>query len=121
MSLGSTAGFYYDRGIEDEALQQLLGRGRQPADRGGQRVHQRLLGNQYGNNLGQADTPDNAAVASPSTSYSALSVASVNNAAGPSSAYFKSAARMPRSEDRIPFSRGRQRQSTACEPAASID
>ena len=59
--------------------------------------------NQYGNNLGQADTPDNAAVASPSTSYSALSVASVNNAAVKSN-YFKLGGADAADEDRIAFS-----------------
>ena len=78
MSLGSTAGFYYDRGTEDEAYNNCWDAGVNLLIAAGNEYTNALY-NQYGNNLGQADTPDNAAVASPSTSYSALSVASVNN------------------------------------------
>ena len=78
MSLGSTAGFYYDRGTEDEAYNNCWDAGVNLLIAAGNEYTNALY-NQYGNNLGQADTPDNAAVASSSTSYSALSVASVNN------------------------------------------
>ena len=78
MSLGSTAGFYYDRGTEDEAYNNCWDAGVNLLIAAGNE-YTNALGNQYGNNLAMADTPDNAAVAAPSTSYSALSVASVNN------------------------------------------
>ncbi len=78
MSLGSTAGFYYDRGNEEEAYNNCWDAGVNLLIAAGNEYTNAYY-NQYGNNLGQADTPDNAAVASPSTSYSALSVASVNN------------------------------------------
>ena len=67
MSLGSTAGFYYDRGTEDEAYNNCWDAGVNLLIAAGNEYTNALY-NQYGNNLGQADTPDNAAVASPSTS-----------------------------------------------------
>ena len=78
MSLGSPAGFYYDRGTEDEAYNNCWDAGVNLLIAAGNEYTNALY-NQYGNNLAMADTPDNAAVAAPSTSYSALSVASVNN------------------------------------------
>ena len=102
MSLGSTAGFYYDRGSEDEAYNNCWDAGVNLLIAAGNEYTNAYY-NQYGNNLGQADTPDNAAVASPSTSYSALSVASVNNVAVKSN-YFKLGGVDAADEDRIAFS-----------------
>ena len=101
MSLGSTAGFYYDRGTEDEAYNNCWDAGVNLLIAAGNEYTNALY-NQYGNNLGQADTPDNAAVASPSTSYSALSVASVNNVAVKKN-FFKLGGADAADEDRIPF------------------
>ena len=78
MSLGSTAGFYYTRETEEESYNNCWDAGVNLLIAAGNE-YTNALGNQYGNNLAMADTPDNAAVAAPSTSYSALSVASVNN------------------------------------------
>ena len=101
MSLGSTAGFYYDRGTEDEAYNNCWDAGVNLLIAAGNEYTNAYY-NQYGNNLGQADTPDNAAVASPSTSYSALSVASVNNVAVKKN-FFKLGGADAADEDRIPF------------------
>ena len=101
MSLGSTAGFYYDRGTEDEAYNNCWDAGVNLLIAAGNE-YTNAYQNQYGNNLGQADTPDNAAVASPSTSYSALSVASVNNCKVLNN-YFKLGGADADDEDRIPF------------------
>ena len=101
MSLGSTAGFYYDRGNEEEAYNNCWDAGVNLLIAAGNEYTNAYY-NQYGNNLGQADTPDNAAVASPSTSYSALSVASVNNVAVKKN-FFKLGGADAADEDRIPF------------------
>ena len=101
MSLGSTAGFYYDRGTEEEAYNNCWDAGVNLLIAAGNE-YTNAYQNQYGNNLGQADTPDNAAVASPSTSYSALSVASVNNCKVQND-YFKLGGADAADEDRIAF------------------
>ena len=101
MSLGSTAGFYYDRGTEDEAYNNCWDAGVNLLIAAGNEYTNALY-NQYGNNLGQADTPDNAAVAAPSTSYSALSVASVNNVAVKKN-FFKLGGADAADEDRVAF------------------
>lgn len=102
MSLGSTAGFYYDRGTEDEAYNNCWDAGVNLLIAAGNEYTNAYY-NQYSNNLGQADTPDNAAVASPSTSYSALSVASVNNCKVKSN-FFKLGGADASDENRIAFS-----------------
>ena len=102
MSLGSTAGFYYDSTTEDEAYNNCWAAGVNLLIAAGNEYTNALY-NQYGNNLGQADTPDNAAVASPSTSYSALSVASVNNCKVKSN-FFKLGGKDAPDVDRIAFS-----------------
>lgn len=101
MSLGSTAGFYYTRETEEESYNNCWDAGVNLLIAAGNEYTNALY-NQYGNNLGQADTPDNAAVASPSTSYSALSVASVNNVAVKKN-FFKLGGADAADEDRIPF------------------
>ena len=101
MSLGSTAGFYYDRGTEDEAYNNCWDAGVNLLIAAGNEYTNAFY-NQYGNNLGQANTPDNAAVASPSTSYSALSVASVNNCQVKQN-FFKLGGVDAADEDRIAF------------------
>ena len=101
MSLGSTAGFYYTLETEEESYNNCWDAGVNLLIAAGNEYTNALY-NQYGNNLGQADTPDNAAVASPSTSYSALSVASVNNVAVKKN-FFKLGGADAADEDRIPF------------------
>ena len=103
MSLGSTAGFYYDRGNEDEVYNNCWDAGVNLLIAAGNEYTNAYM-NQYGNNLGQADTPDNAAVASPSTSYSALSVASVNNTKALSYFFRMGQDAVSGEENRIPFS-----------------
>ena len=103
MSLGSTAGFYYDRGNEDEAYNNCWDAGVNLLIAAGNE-YTNAFQNQYGNNLAQADSVDNAAVASPSTSYSALSVASVNNTKA-LSCYFRMGQDAVSGDDsRTPFS-----------------
>ncbi len=86
MSLGSAAGFMYNRATEDEVYNNCWDAGISLMIAAGNDTSTSYM-NQYGNGLAQADSLDNSVVGSPSTGYGAMSVASVQNSAAESN-YF---------------------------------
>ena len=80
MSLGSPAGFLYNRATEDAVYNNCYDAGINLLIAAGNETST-SYGNQFGNGLAQADSLDNGIVGSPSTGYGAMSVASVQNCA----------------------------------------